>query len=1466
MSQKKRTNGWLVFHFCVTVIAACTAMPHNGIAQLPGIPGIPGLQASPDELNPETRPELRLAIDRKTIQKLESFRERLKAGDIDRAIDDFNTLKTADPLTLVPSEFSRVYIPLFRAVFDASFKIPDAERQKLAETESGRSAAALASAMDDSMANAIPELILKGSGTPAAVTAHLIAAKLHLSRGNHFAAKSWLSPMLGDDVPADIRTAALAIQQQIPADDTASSLPQKSTSSELPKHLAWQSRPAASPRLRKQLTTFRAAAHKANIIPQISWKSDIDDDAIFRRTFRGLAAIDPASGFTKWEYPIGRSLDTTILSNRANASIFGRNLPVGQVSSGFQSLEQSAVANTFCRDNSVGRIASDADHLYLATSTRRTSSSSSQMRNALLLASGVSSNASSGLVAIEKQTGRRVWTLGRAALEDQLGSSESGDWFAGPPRPSGKRLYSVFEWNGEMRLGCVASKTGELLWTTSLAYPEQSISKDLVRQYWGATPFRHAGLIWCPTTTGWLTCVDELTHSVAYATQIETRPPNQPRITFGRNQAVALTPSASLSNRWSVPHLIPVDDRMAVIANESRAIHLIESISGRQIKTIEVNPGEILLHSDSERIVLASPISIRSVATANGLKNWQQPLTPETGYPCGSAAIAGSDLLVPLNTGAIARCDLQTGEFTETANDVIPVNNWGRLVTSAELNGDLLFLSPDRISRLSVRPTDSTPGNPLEIAASRVANEEWTEALEIATSIPRISEGYKEAQSIIFESRLRLASKNPELHLEALKVAELTPEELLQVRIFDAALNYKQGQFKNACNKLIEVLKSDQMILRANVPAIASMWEQSTAEPDIASQDTMKVRQTVRTWASTKLNDVMDGLPDSLLNQIPVDELPDAALLVISHPIALPVLHERMSSTESTEFWWHAMAHCMKIKEKQSDATAEEELALASAKVDAIITADEMPQASRTLLAVSLAGLSAEFAKLAEPLAPDLTNHAEDHRQQIVDKFQQWDADSYKAIPVNRVSSYGSATARVQNSVLDDIILGSYNWQATRNTWGRLQAKGIADATDQWSIPGQFTVNGMYSTSSDTLQRYGSIVVLNTTQKTTAISLLDQRIVWDRTNSYAISRFTTRNANFEKFDPKRNRLPSRSAYSGSHVCGYGNRWMCIQSGRQIEVIDSLTGQTQWSFNFANSTDRVIATDDVVIISTINNQKTTCFDRRSGQPVDLPDAPTLANYAIRNVGPLAVVWQPATDDTPNILKWIDPLTSKTSKKVSLDGLRAFHFLDDETLVGFNDSSEFMTIDLIDGHTQKMSFADSKYTAKANPVTDENPQSSSLDAPLWDLSRIQLFADHLNFYVCNRPDRNKRAMQPPTGMSVVQFQGDLRAIDRRSGKPGWVMKNEGVLLATVDHPELATLVLMENAGRPAAQPVPGQALTSQNVFRGVSKLSGEDLFRLKLPSRLGLRFVQLDSPKANVLDIAVYGSQVRIQGTP
>ena len=257
-------------------------------------------------------------------------------------------------------------------------------------------------------------------------------------------------------------------------------------------------------------------------------------------------------------------------------------------------------------------------------------------------------------------------------------------------------------------------------------------------------------------------------------------------------------------------------------------------------------------------------------------------------------------------------------------------------------------------------------------------------------------------------------------------------------------------------------------------------------------------------------------------------------------------------------------------------------------------------------------------------------------------------------------------------------------------------------------------------------------------------------------------------------------------------------------------------------------------------------------------INLKDAADLAARAICNVGELLVCWTRMDSGLSAALQWIDPVTGRIADDVSLANSQWFQFLDDRTLCGFNDKSEMFVINLKTRKRQTCSFQAGGDTSQANSRVKE---SDPLEFPLWDPRRVQVAADSLNFYVSNRAGISAGPVRQPSGHRFTRFESSLRAVSRHDGSLRWWIRNDAVLLASTDQPDLPILVLIDDAPLNAN---PAQMPLTRNVFRGIAKLSGEELFKQAVPSKQGLRYAWLGSSAPNSLDIAVYGMRVRLLG--
>lgn len=1462
-------------------------------------------QNAPPEEADEDAPVLpqRLPTDRKTNQVLSQLRDSLQAGRAGDALDEFRTLQTADPLTLVPADEGKIYIPLFRAMFELAFQLPADVRDALVETEAARMQRRLAVAVQDGNLQAISEVVLAGAGTPASIDAHWIVARLHLARGNVTAAQTWLLPLTAPGLPKNVREQANRLladfrpgQPGQPAETATETPPpvppddQRAVSAEpqadgpdrdqgvaLPENLMWQSRPNISPRLRGQIDVFLQSAAGSNFPPQTSWREVIDKDHIYRRSLRGLTCVDTETGQSIWEYPLLPPVEPQISSSVSSSPIVQRMQGIPSV--GFTSMDSSPFVSVFCRDNSIGQIASDSETLYLIQNTPDYLGASRSTPQFVPFGARSPKRDSGRMIAIEKSSGRRIWTLAETTLEERLGPSSSSGWFGGPPLADGHFLYSVFEWDGEMRLGCISRITGELRWSCVLAFPEQTIDRDAVRSLWGCTPVRREGLIWCPTSTGWLTCVDEATQSIVFASKLHELKQQEPMIRMGRNQPVVFTRSASLRDRWSVVRMVSSADRMVIAAHESRDLVWMEAATGVQLKRQEVVQGEILVHADSDRVILSTAEHVRAFDTYSGQFLWLLQLNDTTGYPFGQGTLMGDTLALPMSTGCIAAVDLQSGKLTQTSRNVLPSPGWGRLEAVGDGSGDFYYLAADRLWRLSSRPTTETSGDPLEIAQGLLDSGDWQGALDVARSTESTMAERAQLEAVIFAAQLQLAASNPEADLAAIRNMPLTAEQQLQLTVLDACLAQQRGDVQVAADALLKIVRMPMEFLKAPAPAVARNWPTANDSAADAPQE------SVLTWATCCMTEVLDNPQVDARLTDALQSCSNDIISRISHSRINDVLTERIRSTESLDQLFGLLRQSRQLNPDSAERRQAERELLA-ARLNAISTGGQYSSRMQQLM------LRTVISELGEPFA-DLTRSvdsadAEDKRltDALKSLFGKWNAAAFARIPVNRSASFGQL-ARVYPVRSDDPFLSRYGWSVVRSSSGRMQARSLEDPSDRWSIPGNVQAYGTYSGWSDQLFRIGSVILLRTSRSLTAVSVFDQRVLWGR-NSFksGITRVSSFRGNFTDFDGTRVPLPTHTNMPTYQLVGYGSGWICLHHGNSVEVLDLLNGATYWSMNLDTTLQRVIATDDFVIVKP-QGKPAMAFDTLSGRPQAVNGAEEMILAGIIPTSDGLVMWRKPQNDAPRRLEWISPATGEVNRTVSLDGMQHFHFLDDASLVGLHDDSRFTITSLLTGEQQSCSWAAPedeivtlepvpdfdlspvKQAAKAEEGANAGPAQRAQPAgpadgpdspPLWSTSRVHVVRDACHYFVTNHAGPRDASFRAPFGRNSSLVVGGLRMIDRDSGELVLALATEDRLVASTDQPELGLLVLTTETGTVSTANglVPSQ-------LTGWSRSSGKQLFRQVVPSRYGSRFLDFGSPEPNVLDIALQGFRLRLDGT-
>lgn len=1439
-------------------------------------PGTAGVEAATKGLN----------TDRRTLGALQALRAALQRGNSDTVRVEFRRLRTSEPHLMVPGESSSApYVPLYRALQREFYRLQTDEREQHLAGTSAAADQLLDEILRTGSTHRIPELIQRAPGTEASLRAQLLVARLHFDRQNNAAAKVWLNPLLLNEVPERYRKAAAELAAQV--DATKAQPGSKSPKSAnkkpaqhagtIPAHRFWQYSADPSTGLRKRIAEFRDSAAMANVVAETVWEDKIDETAIYRKTVRGLVAVDRKTGLPRWQYPLLPGLDHELSTSRSTSSFTRQVTTSGQLDR-FHQLQHTELADAFCRDNVYGRVSADDRCVYLVTTDTDVTDSAIVVNRMFGSRQSLRQFRNARLVALEKSTGRRVWSAGLESFRDFAGADADSLWIAGPPIVSRNQLYCVAEWHGETRLVCLAASTGEIVWSFLLAYPDQAAPVDSVRRLWGAVPVVRQGLIWCPTTSGWTACVDELTRSVVWTQRIFTPIAGAQAMTIARGRPVAITAPTHVFQRWPASSVEIAGDNLLVVPHESHEIAVVSATTGIIIQRVPVKPGTLLLHADEERIVLAEqPSAVRwsrspdeeqavkhlltSTSVATGKIEWTHELSTEEGFPTGRGVVRHGRLLLAMTTGRIAAVDMKTGKPALTAEVVLPVRGWGHLDLFPDSDDEILYSAPDLLLRLSNEKPDRHGESPVALATTLMASEKWEEALALLNKVTASDTEHDESLTLAFRCRHQLASLNPDKWMASHRDAARTPEEKIRVQLLEIDWLRNQEQFAEATEKLIGLLKNSPALLAAS--HISDSLPQGIAELNVQRSFLYRATNDLAELLSAHAND--DAVHEQLA------ELPVEMLLKLNHASVRPLLHSWLETAELSEMALQVIFHCIDLA-KQEDGAIQNLGPETDAMARFLETCRTAGSSSSRRATANL--LNTMIQDLPSSLVEELRSRSaesdigfrdqavrgRDLRQKLQRRFENWKADHFVPTPVVRRPVIAQNSRRLVSAVVGDSFLNRYAWSAVRSPPHRLRAVDLAEPQWQWSIPGTLDINAVGFGQTDLLRRAGSKVLLHSYQGLTAISVVDQKVAWShyvKSGASSVSSPGTQK-NFQAFVAGQQQRPGSLQWSHVHVVAFGSDWVCIRHENEVKILETLSGSVVWSIRVKNDHNQLITTDDVLLVSGTNAETALCYDRRNGTAIELPNAGSLAARAITHFGSDLVCWKSADAKSPASLQWINPITGMVSQEAPLPGMSYFHFADDATLVGFNNKYEMLIVDLHSGATQKCSFS---LPEEPEVIVPETKKDQEADGPLWSARRLQLSADVFNYYVTNRPVKTDSTLQLPSDRQMTLLEGGIRAVARDTGSLRWALEGDQTTLASTDQPELALLILVESQKLKADDNGSAAAL---NTFRGINRLSGRQVFNQAISSQLGLRYTQISSRRPDSIDLSVHGQSIRLTG--
>ncbi|MEZ6061057.1 MAG: PQQ-binding-like beta-propeller repeat protein [Planctomycetaceae bacterium] len=1498
--------------------------------------------AAPQEENDDSdgldRSDLvqRLPMDRKTSAALELLRLSIARNDNATALREFQRLRTADSHLMVPGESdTSPFLPLYRAMFREFLRLPAELREQFRATQDAVAGQEFRRAVEQGQLSELVGLIHQYPGTLASQQACLLIAFQHRDRGESLAAQVWARELDRDGIDPKLRAAAQVMLSEIDTsmakaepelspDPLPSEAPQPAQR-DVPQFLQWQYRTSLSRPLQETVGDFLVTCAQAKIVPQTTWTADIDDGRIFRRTMHGVAAIDSVTGKPSWHYPVATNHETLLQEQRATRTIYNPRLATTDEASArsrFAELEKTPLIDLFCRDGVQCRLTMDRERIYLVAEGTEAAAPASTRRFFPRDGSrGVYRG--SELIALEKDSGRRVWTAG-GQLEDRYQTSPLDTaWFAGPPTVDRGRLYGITERADEISLTCLVAATGEHLWSVPLAYPEQSIDNDPARRLWSASVAVDDGLIWCPTTTGWLIAVDRLTRSTVWACQLESPVRDGgPPIPVPRGRQFIRTERESLTSAWPPLPVFPAGGHLIVFPRESHDIRFFDPVTGELKHRIDANSSSLLLHLDSGNLVIGTGQSITNFDPATARPIWERLNTDVESLPSGSGILQGQQLLVPMVNGSISIINLADGTLADSLRVPLPNPGWGHLVA---IGSDLLCVAPDRMLRLSAHELNPDLRDPLELATALSASGNWAEALRILEQIQDTDQRNPQVHRITFECRYRLAVSDPEHFLDTLQATATSPEEVLQVNVLKTRQLLRNGQSEEAAASLLNILTLEPSLLLSEdyVPAET---KSATSEPSVATPG-LSQHLPLTTWATGHLSDLVKrATPDqSAQLAAKLRQLPDHLLLQVASAAATgrrtgesstsddtaetsdglgrvagirSLLHERMHNASSGETTLNMLIHSLALAgQPDPDASTSDADDLLEAPLRAFrklvsdnharlrqdpATDESATEDSTTWLAARSLLLNCVAVELAErwhrplsdfdPAADSPVEHndvasrlltrdelSQRFRQAVRDQWNQWPDRRYEMLPFAQPSGINGPASDISPGSADDPFLRHYEWSVLAEP-SRLRATVVADPDRaNWIVPASLGVHSWYTSAVESIQRCGSVLLVQTNTGITAISVLDQRVLWSRSHNRQSRILVTvgpAEHQFTDFDISQRQQPGTQSMGVLTVIPAGSRHVCLRFGNELEVVNLLTGQSLWSLACDRPFQQAVATERLLFLTSAVHRDGWCFRLADGAAVASELSAETLVRTMAAAGDSLVVWRTKTDSKNGpLVEWIDPETQHVNRSLSLSESQQFHFVDDNTLVGMSDNQSMQVINLQTGDRNSASFAPTDQQAASDDEDDADPSPK-----LWTADRMFVVADPLTWYVTNSPTGNVRRLRQPFDQRGESFAGGIRAVDRQSGTVRWVVDENTSGVVATDQPGLPVIVIVHNEDTPGPLP---QRQFSGTGFRGIRKMSGSRLFDGVIPTRFNIAAAWVSTDRHHALNIEVYGNQVRLE---
>lgn len=1230
-------------------------------------------------------------------------------------------------------------------------------------------------------------------------------------------------------------------------------------------------------------------------IPWSAWKPEFDAEHVYVRVPGLISAYRLSSGQHLWTRTLNheqsqvRPLEPDFMSGGLGAD-----------QNPLQEAMNSPEILQLHRNEMVGRMTSDAERLYLVS---QVSGGNAPVVSRGMVRIRVSSDqAKAGLwelVAIDKETGRRLWTMGGPPVEEKFGNELATGWLAGPPAVDRGSLYQVVEKESVVQLVCLDAATGRLRWRVPLSYPQNRIGLDAARQLLAAQTSVRDGLVYTTSTTGWGFAIDTMTHSILWARKLNRRSGDSREERMFRNTGMFTTDVAPLNQAWRSQPPILLGDNLLVPTAESATLLCLDPRSGKTRSTsIPASGVTVVLHHDQQWLILASAESIMGFALPKLKKAWTLKLTDPAAPPVGPASRQEDDLYVPLADGSAAVVAIENGISKQTLKRFRPAWSTGGLYSTQE---GILSHAPDHLILMSRKPlTGHDETDPLQHAMFLFESGDFKEASEAAAKIPVTALRKEVVRRLKFriavailraeESRNSPTSAKADIAKEAAQLEEIA--SMAQTAQEKALTHFLRLDFllrtapENVVSSLIDALTLDESVQMVDVPVTSSMTElladASGSEPLTRNPLKPSIDQrfvTFRAWVLMQLRD--------RIAKADAKERSSIILALAAVPDLLIVeMHSRHLAEESLR---RAEVHLQ--NGECNELTLQLLMSAADAQLDAGPTDGEHPTDEEQRMKVSVR-IADDFEKARVLLLKK--SNADSAHKEMVDRIltvAQYELqgklpgltiatpDDTREFIVNRIANTPelpltmlpvSNTGRIMGRMpgrsdinlnsASDAFLSAFRWSA-RTIPGAIQAKSVREPfLAAWTI-GREAAGTINDVRNQELYRFGTVLLLADSDGLSAFSVAEQRWLWRKTSADGFSSRRSRLADrtFTKLDSGLGFMMMSFGGSVVDVCGGNARWVCLKSNDSVEVIDVYSGNRLWGMPLEETYSSVLAHRSVII----GHRGFTRIVRLN--PVDgkiqthVPDGrDKLWTAEILRETPDSILTLASLPlDGQPTLNWINPADGLVRRKLELSESMHASVMEEETLALLTENGDLKVVDLLTGAQQDFAGSGADIA-----------KSLSIDP-----TKMAFHADALNYYLYEMDDNGLGLFAFETAR-LIPVKTSVVAFSRSTGKLAWVhpLKGSGslyvdgpdeiVVLAEVNQNAAANIV----GGRPLNIPGLGIQMGQTYDVKGLSRATGLSRFHYKVAAQRPFPEIRLTRTTANQMDLEAFGNRVRFISAP